>query len=217
MTPHTLRNWFSQLDDCATFAEIDALWQPTLEEAELRPLNFDGRLRDAMFSFLVRSKLSREIKLATVLGYISPFDLEPELAFGALDIRFESEQENDPRMLAGPEPTADTLGLSGCPPFLGGYIHGRYAEVQRRLIHSDRTLAKTRERFWNAYLDLCCRTCDVDGVDTALKNGAKVHGRRRAAQLRDVLHVAVSSSDLTERNADAVSRICRRLDMARGE
>ncbi|KXU97841.1 hypothetical protein CR51_21985 [Caballeronia megalochromosomata] len=217
MTPHALRNWFSKLDECATFGEIDVLWQPTLEEAELRPLNFDGRLRDAMLSFLVRSKLSREIKLATVLGYISPFDFEPELAFGALDIRFESEDEDDPRMLAGPQSTADTLGLSGCPLFLGGYIHGRYAEVQRRLIHSDRTLAKTRERFWNAYLDLCCRTCDVDGVDTALKNGAKVHGRRFAAHLRAVLHVALDSSDVAQETADAVSHICQRLDMARGE
>jgi hypothetical protein len=217
LTPHALRNWFSKLDDCATFGEIDALWQPTLQEADLRPLNLDGRLHDAMLSFLVHSTLSRAIRLATVLGYISQFDLEPELAFGALDIRFESEEEDDPRMLAGPESTADTLGLSGCPLFLAGYIHGRYTEVQRRLIHSDRTLAKTRERFWSAYLDLCCRTCDVAGVDTALKNGAKVHGRRSVAHLRDVLDVALSSSDLSERHADAVSHICQRLNIASSE
>ncbi|MFL9913996.1 hypothetical protein PQR75_01030 [Paraburkholderia fungorum] len=207
----------SKLDDCATFGEIDALWEPTLHEAELRPLNFDGQFHDAMLSFLVLSRLSREMKLATVLGYVSPFDLEPEMAFGALDIRFESEQEDDARMLVGPESRADTLGLSGCPAFLAGYIHGRYAEVQRRLIQSDRSLSKTRERFWNAYLELCCRKCDVGGVDTALQNGAKVLDRRFAAPLREVLHVALDSSEVAQETADAVSHICQRLDMARGE
>lgn len=217
LAPHTLYNWFSKLDDCATFGEIDALWEATLHEAELQPLNFDGQFHDAMLSFLVHSRLSREIKLATVLGYVSPFDLKPELAFGALDIRFESEHEDDPRMMAGPESRADTLGLSGCPTFLAGYIHGRYTEVRRRLIQSDRSLSKTRERFWNAYLELCCRKCDVGGVDTALRNGAKVDARRFAAHLREVLHVALDSSEVTRETADAVSHICQRLDMARGE
>ena len=167
-----------------------------------------------MLSFLVHSKLSREIKLATVLGYVSPFDLQPEMAFGALDIRFESEREDDPRMMAGPDSRGDTPGLSGCPPFPAGYIHGRHAEVQRRLIRSDRSLSKTRERLWNAYLELCCRKCDVGGVDTALQNGAKVHGRRFAANLRAMLHVALDSSEVAQDTADAVSQ---RLNMARGE
>ncbi|SAL49368.1 Ankyrin repeats (3 copies) [Caballeronia concitans] len=171
MNKHALRKWFSRLDQCTTFGQVNELWESTVEDADVRPCNFDGRFTDAIVSFLACSQMPDHWKLAAVLGHVSHFDLDPELAFGAVDVCFESEDENDPRLLPGADPAAGTLKLTGIPPFFSGYIHGRYAEVARRLVATDRKLLRSRERFWSAYLETCCRAHDIEGAETALQNG----------------------------------------------
>jgi hypothetical protein len=169
-----LHTWFGSFEACTSLAEIEARWHEVLEAHGLRPMNEDGVFPDAVLSFLARSRLQCPLKLAIILGFVDGTDLDPRIAFGALNVRFETECSDDLESFA--EDTGrryeDRLTLSGGDAWLLGYINGRYAEVSHSILRENHNVSDWRTRFWNMFLTMSCRWCDRAGVELALSRGA---------------------------------------------
>jgi len=167
-----LLDWYIPLEEKTSLDDIVEQWDKLLEQCQVTAGYEDPRYADAVLSFLARSSLPSNLKLAAVLAKVPSLDFDLRLSIGALSDQLEPYWKDLSKKSSMVEGSGACLDVSSSDQWLLGYLHGRLTELREAMREDRGDFAVRSQAFWNRYLVMCSRWADLDGVRVALENGA---------------------------------------------